>query len=1032
MPSLLDASTEAVMFAGSGNNNNSNNSTTGSTSASAINSSVVSNTTSNHSDNGNATINSLDVPATSDQPAAAMTKIPQESGTSYPKEHLRVNTAAVNVDNTGGDHIVPHPPPVTPDDIHTNLTSVKDLLTVTLHLSSASSAVNLDKSSHHATSSLLQPTEFVRVILIPVSGLEQREEEMVQTARSLQIPTSRWNGSLLYNLYQQQKLEQGNDSRRITLHLYQDTNWKWSTAASINSNEIDDNAATFLPEKATATSSVSSIWFGTCLHKNIDLDWIQEYYVTGLISIPSNARGYDILWLLEYFQLMYQPDQFHFANYATYSRVQLWSKYYCYLRPKLMDWMLQEINHQQQQYQQQHSQEKEPPNSMFPLLFGTMSSNEMSVELGTERLLPLGDVTVVPISNTSTSGRSSSKRTLADRALKLFNTSHVETHNNNNNSKPQHNKHSSGTRSCTDETQSQTTVPCPEELTATEIRNDFCRFLKYRLCENDSSGNHNLNWNVQFTVRPVTVHYNYEYRTKDTTNSNSSNGSTPVTNGSAEHSESAGNKVVVHQRYLVAHRAVLVIDAQPHQPLLLPQPTPPVKLCRSKSDFSAPVDELVEEEIAKGRLEGLLQQVATQGNKLNVKHDRRVTINETLSFEKEKSVRTNEESKSFDTTINNQKSIDMLDLNAPDDELNASFDNGNCSFNASIGVFPLAAMKKKKKPKPVFVLPDKLLDVDNTEVPQLARMKVPIVKTSPMIGTKQNDDLALPGPITIVRKGTFDNTVTSALTGPFYIDENGILRDVFENCDPDSDEDFEGDEDTRAQARRHEWIQTALLNRGIGERMETLLKEDKDKNASGTPTSFDPWDWITGLNVCELSREVIKSVEHYANCVLCESAGGVNQKSSPNDAAASIKIASSGEKVAAKTVLVSRDETESNDVDHVGDIKRPVFSGTQDHQSGEEDHFEHIVENIVFTSEIDDKDGSVESQGSQESPRGVQRFDSASSADKLCAEPVAFTQIDASAPQIVCEDTVAPKHSEKKIRGIKGLFRRKRVDSSGV
>jgi hypothetical protein len=204
-------------------------------------------------------------------------------------------------------------------------------------------------------------------------------------------------------------------------------------------------------------------------------------------------------------------------------------------------------------------------------------------------------------------------------------------------------------------------------------------------------------------------------------------------------------------------------------------------------------------------------------------------------------------------------------------------------------------MKKKKKPKPVFVLPDKLLDVDNTEVPQLARMKVPIVKSSPMIGTKQNDDLALPGPITIVRKGTFDNTVTSALTGPFYIDENGILRDVFENCDPDSDEDFEGDEDTRAQARRHEWIQTALLNRGIGERMETLLKEDKDKNANGTPTSFDPWDWITGLNVCELSREVIKSVEHYANCVLCESAGGVNQTSSPNDAAASTKIASSGE-----------------------------------------------------------------------------------------------------------------------------------------
>ena len=1082
----------------------SNSAANQSTTATIVSASL--NSTADHSGTGNATqfdmVTTVTVDHTTNRvtnnasSVTGMTMDTFKDTTHYPNEHLRTmavdaaTTTILLANATQNDaDIGPYSPHLNTENSTTNqkssssstVSSLNELLTVTLHLSSASTVAtepDINTATINSSSTLQQPqrTDLVRVILIPISGLEQRESEMIQTARALQIPSTRWNGSLLYNLYHQQRqqmvaVEGGNDtigerissssSGRITLHLYQDSDLKWSITNNSHTEQILDwntpdtstTAATTVGlSSSLPPSSSSSIWFGTSLNKNIDVDWIQAYYVTGRISIPSNARGYDVLWLLEYFQLMYQPDQFHFANYATYTRVQLWSKYYCYLRPKLIDWILQEINQQQKQ---QRSQSDDHQGSMFPLLFGTMSSNETSIELGTDRLLPLGDITE-PISTIKSNvSNGSSKRTLADRALKLFNTSYIETTRNHVTGHQQQHKHYSGTKSCTDEAQSQTTVPCPEELTATEIRNDFCRLLKHRLCENSSADNTNVTWNVQFTVRPVTLHYNVENEIipEDTMNSNSSNSSTPLTNGSVVHSDSAGTnntnkhiKIVVHQRYLVAHRAVLVIDAHPQQVNESKQQRlPSIKVSRSKSDLSAPVDELVEEEIAKGRLEELLQQVEARGEQFTDKQDRRVTINETLSFEKEKSVRSNDESKSFDTPIlatamSNQKSFDMLDLNAPDDELNASLDNGNSSFNASIGIFPISTMKKKKKPKPVFVLPDKLLDVDNTESPQLARMKLPIVKSSPIIGSKPNDALALPGPITIVRKGTFDNTVTSALTGPFYIDENGVLRDVFDNCDPDSDEDFEGDEDTRAQARRHEWIQTALLNRGIGERMETLLKEDREPNTNATTTSFDPWDWISGLNVCELSREVMKSVEQYASCVLCESSGVVKQTSTTNEGAATTNMSAtifpllSKEKVTANPVILKHEETmRSSETEPLRDNIRPHMKSLQDDQSREDEHFEHIVENIVFTTDLDSREGSFGSHGTKESPRGVQRFDSASSADKVSTEPIGSEQTDARTSLLGKADVAAPKpNNEKKIRGIKSLFRRKRVDSTGI
>ena len=283
MSSMLDTSSvSAVMFTGVTNNNHNNTS-------SMTNLSTTTTSTASLNSNGR----HYGADAVSDQivnNASLLTG-------------LKLNSSKEKMDETDDDIQQPQLTPV--EDLRTaNQKSLTELLlTVTLHLSSASTIADPDNNMRHEPSLHLQRqqqrTDLVRVILIPITGLQQREAEMIQTARALQIPISRWNGSLLYTLYQQQMLEKGKtdetttgESRRITLHLYQDSNMKWSTTNddSINKNEGNSAATT-----AGLSSSSSSIWFGTCLNKNTDLDWIQSYYVTGRLSIPSNARGYDVL-----------------------------------------------------------------------------------------------------------------------------------------------------------------------------------------------------------------------------------------------------------------------------------------------------------------------------------------------------------------------------------------------------------------------------------------------------------------------------------------------------------------------------------------------------------------------------------------------------------------------------------------------------------------------------------------------------------------------------------------------------------------
>jgi hypothetical protein len=74
-------------------------------------------------------------------------------------------------------------------------------------------------------------------------------------------------------------------------------------------------------------------WLTTC---------IRAYYNTGTIRIPDECIGSDILLALEYFGVLYSPDQLVFDSFGGYLRVKLWSDYFTH-RAKMADWVVQQL-----------------------------------------------------------------------------------------------------------------------------------------------------------------------------------------------------------------------------------------------------------------------------------------------------------------------------------------------------------------------------------------------------------------------------------------------------------------------------------------------------------------------------------------------------------------------------------------------------------------------------------------------------------------------------------------------------------------
>lgn len=126
-------------------------------------------------------------------------------------------------------------------------------------------------------------------VTITAENLEAREAEMRKAAQQFQIPSERWSGSLLYRQYHE------NGMNKLRLDPEQD-----------------------------------------CIERNYSYamqweDWLTvlltQYYETGRLNIPDACQGSDLLLLLEYFGILYAPEQLVFASYAAYQRVRAWSDY---------------------------------------------------------------------------------------------------------------------------------------------------------------------------------------------------------------------------------------------------------------------------------------------------------------------------------------------------------------------------------------------------------------------------------------------------------------------------------------------------------------------------------------------------------------------------------------------------------------------------------------------------------------------------------------------------------------------------------
>jgi hypothetical protein len=189
---------------------------------------------------------------------------------------------------------------------------------------------------------------------LPVDVLQAREEEMVRTAEKLGVARDKWHGSFLYQLYRR--------NTSATAHTLDCDGKSWLT------QDNDDGSTT------------------SCLH------WLEQYYQTGLLQIPSTAHGYSVLAALEYFSILYAPDQCHFADYNVYERVQLWARYLSN-RDALTASVLQQTSATMLKLQNNGgggATKKTDPPPPTAVYFGVAPTHQEAMDLGTQRISALG------------------------------------------------------------------------------------------------------------------------------------------------------------------------------------------------------------------------------------------------------------------------------------------------------------------------------------------------------------------------------------------------------------------------------------------------------------------------------------------------------------------------------------------------------------------------------------------------------------------------------------------------------------------
>jgi hypothetical protein len=156
---------------------------------------------------------------------------------------------------------------------------------------------------------------------IPLSLMVEREIMMRRTAEEFGIGSERWSSSLLYREWRK---AQDDISSTAEDRAFQQSNGDVSIYLS--------------PESDCAASNHSQSlkwtpWLTTC---------IRAFYNTGTVRFPNDCVGSDVLLALEYFGIVYTPDQLVFDSFGAYLRVKLWSEYFTH-RSGLAQWVVEKL-----------------------------------------------------------------------------------------------------------------------------------------------------------------------------------------------------------------------------------------------------------------------------------------------------------------------------------------------------------------------------------------------------------------------------------------------------------------------------------------------------------------------------------------------------------------------------------------------------------------------------------------------------------------------------------------------------------------
>jgi hypothetical protein len=648
-----------------------------------------------------------------------------------------------------------------------------------------------------AVKKLTQPTQSSSLLLIkivssikdstftlPVSLVTQRELEMQAASLKFGIPPERWSGSLLYKAYQ----EQGRTE------------------------------VVLVPEKECADQNYSH-----CFKWEPWLtDLVQSYYQTGQLVVPDACQGLDLLLLLEYFGIIYLPNQLAFDSPAAYQRVKVWSDYLT-VRSGIADWVAVAITSVQQTH----------------YFFATTPVLDQWAELGQEHLTHLDGGLSVPANMTS-----------CGVIFELFNQTEPEG-------------------------------------AAALMREDFSVYLQNILS----------NVNVSFPVNPLTVHF---------------------------------DELSMEQK----KRAVLMIHV-----INANEPTAVEKAVRTRSELSFPVDEFVEDDLAEGRLESLMEQIdarnpayrgrssaytaqfltmfesttapvspprlkhpekpprpkqigtppkapGAQPKPVATSQSKTQPLVQTQPKSPVKSQKRQESPRKVTAIDHIYQDLDNEYENPGDVELAIETSYHTVPENKGKkvdSIMPVEIYGNSTESKNTQVQPETTLLITEPVYSEVA----PSAKSPRKSNTKQAQSEettmlivepvysevsppgAIPGiepliesvsekskyvaPVTSVVHSERNEmySVTSALTNPNFDDDNS-LRELLEG---------EGDiGDIKGQALRQEWIQTSVMNHDVFERAQQLLKEESqrfDREQKGEDhqqktfdDTFDIWDYV--MDACQV------------------------------------------------------------------------------------------------------------------------------------------------------------------------------------